>query len=544
MSALQASIGRALSARTNNAPASPAVPANTEINQGKIFGIDDFSKNAILDQLRQNTSLDHEELTKNINNNVLKQLLSADTTQEIIVGAMLNDTVEALNAKGLQQKVSVRQRLSKEDQDRLRKTFCMFNLDFSKATDCSGHPFWRAHRLLSERKMHYQAGIRTGSRPTNGYDVVYKDVGGNPSTHLMRGELFAHTCAPLLSNNDDKRHSAYKEKLRRFSPRKLSPCYNLHIERNSQVICTRMSQNCCVKAEVLIFLHSAYDMSLEDIANAMHRSDARTAYGCLHFNPCVLYEKRGKLLNGMNFEKRVVNGRMRIRFWYTNDNQEGYEHDFLRYVALLRTFRIVSTSTEPRYYNVQFDTTDDDTTFFIIRQSISGDIPRSRPFRVFTNEALSDKMIVYSWHWDTINPGNISTATISRMRPQRIIVPRKLFYKMCAFADTLPDSKFTVKNILIAGTSFNTREVISGQSIGVVDPIEPAELKMLSVCVYVLTYISNYECSKSLSALIADEERVRDESSDGFFSRLFRVHIRLPWNHRIQKFQRKQRTPM
>ncbi|QBR99594.1 hypothetical protein [Manglie virus] len=452
---------------------------------------------------------------------------------------MLNDTVDALNAKCSQQKISVKQRLSKEDQDRLRKTFCMFNLDFTRATDCAGHPFWRAHRILSERLMHKKAGITNGSRPTKGYDVVYKDVGGNPSLHLMRGELYAHTCAPLLSNNDDKRHSAYKEILRRYPTRKYSPCYNLHVERNSRVICTRKSQNCAIKAEVLIFLHSAYDMSLTDIADAMHRADARTAYGCLHFNPCVLYEKRGKLLNGMNFEKRVVNGRMKIRFWYTNDNQEGYEHDFLRYVALLRTFRITSSSKEPRSYNVQFDTTDDDTSFFTIRQSISGDIPQSHPFRVFTNEALADKMIVYSWHWDTINPGNISSSVISRMRPQRIIVPRKLFYKMCAFADTLPDSKFTVKNILIAGTSFNTREVISGQSIGVVDPIEPAELKMLAVCVYVLTYISNYECTKSLSTMISDEDRVREESNSGFFSRLFRVRIRLPWNHRVQKFQRK-----
>lgn len=547
MSSLQDKFSRASPARAPaNAP-SPGVSTSTSSsgvltsteNQGKSLGIDDFSRNAILDQLRQNTSLDYEEITKNVNNNVLKQLLSSPQTQEIIVGAMLNDTVEALNAKCSQQKISVKQRLSKEDQDRLRKTFCMFNLDFTRATDCAGHPFWRAHRILSERMMHKKAGITFGSRPTKGYDVVYKDVGGNPSLHLMRGELFAHTCAPLLSNNDDKRHSVYKEKLRRYPTRKYSPCYNLHAERNSRVICTRKSQNCAIKAEVLIFLHSAYDMSLTDIADAMHRADARTAYGCLHFNPRVLYEKKGKLLNGMNFEKRVVNGRMKIRFWYTNDNQEGYEHDFLRYVALLRTFRIASSSKEPRSYNVQFDITDDDTSFFVIRQSISGDIPQSHPFRVFTNEALADKMIVYSWHWDTINPGNISSSVISRMRPQRIIVPRKLFYKMCAFADTLPDSKFTVKNILIAGTSFNTREVISGQSIGVVDPIEPAELKMLAVCIYVLTYISNYECTKSLSTMISDEDRVREESNSGFFSRLFRVHIRLPWNHRVQKFQGK-----
>ena len=275
MSSLQDRIGSALSACASKNTSSPGVSSSAsspgaQISadvQGKSYGIDDFSRNAILDQLRQNTSLDFEEVTKNVNNNVLKQLLSSPQTQEIIVGAMLNDTVDALNAKCSQQKISVKQRLSKEDQDRLRKTFCMFNLDFTRATDCAGHPFWRAHRILSERFMHKKAGITNGSRPTKGYDVVYKDVGGNPSLHLMRGELYAHTCAPLLSNNDDKRHSAYKEKLRRYPTRKYSPCYNLHVERNSRVICTRKSQNCAIKAEVLIFLHSAYDMSLTDIAS-------------------------------------------------------------------------------------------------------------------------------------------------------------------------------------------------------------------------------------------------------------------------------------
>nr|UUV42179.1 MAG: ORF1 [Utsjoki negevirus 1] len=504
-----------------------------------LLAIDNVSKTRLVDQLRQTVSLNNEALSKVVETGMMKSLLNSPHTQELLVNATIDESIDSIHAKDLQQKVYVYQRLSKEDQDRLRKSFNMFNLDFTRATDCNGHAYWRAHRTLSEKKMIRDARIRPGSRPANGYDVVYKDVGGNPTTHLNRGERYVHTCAPLLSNNDDKRHSAYKEILRRETCKKKNEVYNLHLERNSQVICTRRSQNCCIKAEVLIFLHSTYDMSLADIANSMHRANARTAYGCFHFNPRVLYEKEGKLLNGMHFKKIVVNGRMRIRFWYENDGQEGYEHDFASYLGLIRTFRISSTAPVPNYYNVQFDTTDDDTAFFVIRQSINGSIPSSRPFRVITNSELNDKMLVYSWHWDTLNPGNISTDEISRMRPVRLIVPRKLFYKMCSFADNLPESKFSFKNILIAGTSFNTREVISGQSIGVVDPIEPAALKMLAVAVFVLTYVSNYECTKALSLMVDDEKRVRDESDTGFFSRLTRIRNRLPWNHRVQKFRKK-----
>nr|BAS69360.1 hypothetical protein [Negevirus Nona 1] len=520
-----------MSASTASQPsAAPMVPGDN---------LDKFSRGAIMDQLRQNTSLNHGALADTVKNSILKQVINAPETQEIFVSATINDVVDSLTAKSLQQKVYVYQRLEKTEQDRLRRTFHMFNLDFTRATDCSGHPFWRAHRLLSERKMIRDSGIRPGSKPASGYDVVYKDVGGNPTTHLNREELHVHTCAPLLNNSDDKRMSAYKERLRREPGKKpKSRAFALHQEQNSRVICSRKSQNCKIKAEVLIFLHSTYDMSLSDIANSMHRADARTARGCFHFNPRVLYEKEGELMLGMYFKKFVVNGRVRIRFWYKDDNQEGYEHDFLNYVSLVRTFRIASNSTKhPRYYNVQFETTDDDVAFFTIRQSISGDIPKSCPFRVFTNNALSDKVIVYSWHWDTLNPGNISTSSLSRMRPVRLIVPRKLYNKMCSFADTLPDSKFTVKNILIAGTSFNTREVISGQTIGAVDPIDPSELKMLAVAVFVLTFISNYECTKAMSTMIDDEKRARDESDTSFLSRLTRIRSRLPWNFRPDKFK-------
>nr|UZH43566.1 hypothetical protein 1 [Brejeira virus] len=498
---------------------------------------DDHTKNAILDQLRQNTSMDHSAMQENVKTAMLKQLMASEQTKEIFVAAAFNEAFQALDAKSSQEKVIVHQRLSKEDQDRLRKTFCMFSLDFSKATDCSSHAFWRAHRSLSERKMLRAAGIKPCSRPCNGYDVVYKDVGGNPTTHLNRGEKYVHTCAPLLSNNDDKRHSAYKERLRRENPRKKNDVYELHVKKDSQVICNRRSENCSIKAEVLIFLHSSYDMSLGNIADAMHRADARTAYGVFHFNPRVLYEQRGKLLNGMCFEKRVVNGRVKIRFWYENDCQEGYEHDYIRYVSLIRTFRIQSSSEKPRYYNVQFDTTDDDTAFFVIRQSINGDIPASNCFRVFTNESLEGKMLLYTWEWSSLNSGTFSSSTLDRMRPVRLIIEEKLYNKGMAFAATLPDSKLSVKNILIALTSFNSREVISGQNIGVIEPVDPYTVRLLAVTIFMLTYVQNYEGTKCLSSMMKDEDRIRDESDSSFFCRLFRVKVRLPWNHRVQKFR-------
>nr|UEP18262.1 MAG: RNA-dependent RNA polymerase [Virgaviridae sp.] len=485
----------------------------------------DYPFRAVADQLRFNTTLEFTESAEAIKREAARRFFSDDRIGELLVNARLDEVKEDLNTMSKLREVFVYQKLSKDDQDKLRKSFCMFNLNFTRAHDCSGHPFWRAHRLLSEQKMLYLAGINKYSKPANGYDCVYKDVGGNPTTHLNRRELYVHTCAPLLSHNDDKRQSAYKEALRRWNKDKNSPVYKLHVDNNVRVICHSKSQCCNIRAEVLLFLHSTYDMTPLDIANSMSSACALTAYGCFHFSPIVLYLSSGEISNGMWFSKYMRSGRMRIRFFYKNDNQEGYDHDWITYVSLIRTFRIKSDSGD--VYNVQFDTTENDTVYFVIRKSINGSIPMSRPFRVFTNEMLEDKMIVYYWRWETVTDSD--RPRLPAMVPIRLIVPRKLYFKMLAFADTLPESKFTVKNILVAATSFNTREIISGQNVGIVDPVDPITLKHLAHAVYLMVYISNYECSKALSQILTDEDEVRYLSRRSFLCRFF--SSRLPFSY-------------
>nr|QVG74712.1 RNA-dependent RNA polymerase [ssRNA positive-strand virus sp.] len=477
----------------------------------------DYPFRAVADQLRFNSSLEFTESADVIKREAARRLFSDEKIGELLINAKLDEVKEDLNTMSKLREVFVYQKLSKDDQDKLRKSFCMFNLNFTRAHDCSGHPFWRAHRLLSEQKMLSLAGINKYSKPANGYDCVYKDVGGNPTTHLNRRSVYVHTCAPLLSHNDDKRHSAYKEAIRRWNKDRNNNVFKLHVEGNARVICHKKSQCCSIKAEVLIFLHSTYDMTPLDIANSMSSASALTAYGCFHFSPVVLYQSCGEISNGMWFSKYMRSGRLRIRFFYKNDNQEGYDHDWVTYVALIRSFRIKADNGD--VYNVQFDTTENDTVYFVIRKSINGDIPPSRPYRVFTNEMLENKLIVYYWRWETVAESD--RPRLPTMVPLRLIVPRRLYNKMIAFADTLPESKFTVKNILVAATSFNTREVISGQNVGTVDPIDPITLKHLAHAIYLMVYISNYECSKALSLILADEDDVRKMSRKGFFRRLF-----------------------
>ncbi|AQM55311.1 hypothetical protein 1 [Loreto virus] len=476
-------------------------------------------KETIVDYIADNLQLELGVTnSKLIHQNLVRKVLDNTDLGNLVTEAHIDRANAHALQKANQKKVFVKQKVSKDQERILRDRFWGFQLDFSAAMDSGSHSFHRAHRILSRSKFMHDLGIERNSKPRGSYDAVYKDVGGNPITHLH--ENFVHTCFPLLSNNDDKRHSNYLHKLRTSRPSHAHrEIIKKHTEGDSRVICHRVSQNCKIKAPYLIFLHSTYDMTPLNIAEAMYHADALIGKGCFIFSPKILYENSGSLNHDLNFSKFIRDGEIYIRFWFTNDNQEGYEHLFSTYISLLRTTRIGFSGCS---YNVEFeDQKEDDVVFFTIRKSISGSIPRSNVFRTFTDSSLDSKIIVYYWRWETLNEGTFFNSLENHMKPIRLVAPMRLYLKLRGYADTLSDTKFTVQNLLKAAVNFNTREVISGQSVGLVDPVDPDTLKHLVFATYLVTYISNYECFKTLSTLQKDEDRVRSLSSSFFLRRMF-----------------------
>ncbi|QOJ43133.1 ORF1 [Nelorpivirus dungfly] len=447
---------------------------------------------------------------------LVRQVLDNTALCDLVTEAQIDSANAHLAHKFAQRKIPVKQKVTKDQERILRDRFWKVQLDFTGAIDSGSHSFHRAHRILSKLKILDELNVDKNSKPTSGYDAVYKDIGGNPTIHL--NENFVHTCFPLLSNNDDKRNSNYLQILRTSKPQiKFRSIFEKHIRGDSSVICHRVGQNCNITAPYLLFIHSTYDMTPSDIAESMFRSKALIAKGCFIFNPKILYENSGSLSHDLNFTKFVRNSQIYIRFWFTNDNQEGYEHLYSTYISLIRSTRISFSNS---YYNIQFeDQKLDDVVFFTIRKSISGSIPRSNVFRVFTDNSLESKCIIYYWRWETLNSGSFLNSLENNMKPVRLVIPLKLYLKLRNYADTLSDTKFTVQNLLKAAVNFNSREVISGQSVGVVEPVDPDTLKHLTFAVYMITYISNFECFRALTVLQKDEDRVRDSSSQNFFRR-------------------------
>uniref|UniRef100_A0AAF5DLI4 Alphavirus-like MT domain-containing protein n=1 Tax=Strongyloides stercoralis TaxID=6248 RepID=A0AAF5DLI4_STRER len=72
------------------------------------------------------------------------------------------------------------------------------------------------------------------------------------------------------------------------------------------------------------------------------------------------------------------------------------------------------------------------------------------------------------------------------MRRARLVVLRKLFYNFYSYAMTIPEAKFTVRTLLTAVFSFNSRELVSGVPVSAYFSIEPEELSQVVYAIHLL----------------------------------------------------------
>nr|WPS71461.1 putative RNA-dependent RNA polymerase [Aphis gossypii nege-like virus] len=471
------------------------------------------------------------ELLKDPTNNVdairtrhLRTLAADPTVIDVLVQAELAECKNYEINSSRKKKIKIYDKLTVIEQNRLCDEFCEFNLDFSKELNSEPHAYARAHRKVSYEYMLNKLQITSNSKPQNGYDVVLKDVGGNPVMHHNRSDLYVHTCFPLLDNNDDFRHSRYYSHLRNYKQENLTTpqrtCHQMHLEGNRRVICHSTSQQCNVTAQNVVFLHSVYDIHLDDIALTMARARSLTGIGCFHFEPAILYKNEGLIESCQLYWKKFQrNDRIHIKFSFYDDYQEAYVHDYEVYISKIFHRRLSCFyNNKEHFYNFQLLVVKSGVAFFEIRKSICGSIPRCVTTNVVTCKELEDKLILYYYRWDTLSVGFYNDAE-SHLSPIRLFVSKKLYEGLVSYALVLPEGKFTVKNLMIAANSMNTREVIDGKSVNVTNRMSPHDVQHLVHAVFFEVYVMQYEASKVTSTLMKYENDVRDGADKSFLRR-------------------------
>nr|QIJ70145.1 polyprotein [Pimento virga-like virus] len=463
-------------------------------------------------------------------------LLSDPTFNKVYQDYMLSQVANYHSARGGLTVIYIKDLLPDADQLLLANLYSTFNLDFKLAHNSDSHAVARAHRkcaynyLLQLLKL--ELSDLTRIKPTNGFDVAVKEIGGNPLLQLNNRLVSYHTCYPILSHDDSLRQAKFMSELKfadikRFTPSKLK-IYNEMLNNSSVRICRKKSQNCNITSEKLLSLHSCYDMTLFELAESMVKAKASVMVGCFHFSPDMFIKNEGRLPY-TKMRWRIYQcqrtGTKRINFFFESENgsidmQNTYDHDFNVYISKVVQFREIIIDSNGSFgktcFLFELLEVKGDTLFFRIHRNVNGTIPVCKVMRTFDIPLLKDKILIQTYQYHTVVPETTDTigkyfSKISELQPIRLIIPKELYNRVYSFGINLPEGKFTVANLLVAATTFNTRIIVSGSGVRNPDSVEPETLVDFCYTIWILLYIKKYELSRLQKILIDSETDVRAE---------------------------------
>lgn len=400
------------------------------------------------------------------------------------------------------------QRLTELELKSMRSLFPELEFEIDGRDD-SGHYLARAvrHLTLESFKLAFCVNPDLAMTIQKGrYHYLWKDIGSNPMSFMKMEIQLVHHCVPTTCIADAFRASNFNMKKAQINPSTLfgpkRAIYDNWMNPATNAICTNKSQHCFVRAPYMTFIHSTYDITIGDLVAILDRAETQVALGVIIFDPLILLQTKGRIESiGVTF-RRFKRGMCEyIRFSFDEDSQNGYEHNYQTYIALVSGFVFRSRETGAAYA-VSIDKHGLGHAFFRIVRIMS-EIPRSVPFRVFNMGKINYKVI---HTYDYINDPVVGS-TLKRVR---MVIPTYTYERLYTHAMTLNDGKFILKSLFVSACAFNQRIVVNGVSVTTPLPLPVEDLIRLCVSIYILCYDSNYNSMATLNELKDDIHKSRD----------------------------------
>ncbi|APG77560.1 RdRp [Beihai barnacle virus 2] len=430
---------------------------------------------------------------------VAGQILRSDPVlRENLAQGLLQHCRRAAEKGGDRRAHTVDYVLTDSEKSVMKKMYPQYLLEFTGKIRHE-HAFSAATRDADERMFLDEF---RGMRQSQHYDVMVKDIGGNPGRHLTRGRLNVHSCFPRLRPADQVRHTRFMADMARFRPdlrgRDSRCVYNNYLRGIN--LCSRVAEECRVTAPYLISVHSAYDMGREKLASAMISADANILRGSMIFHPDVLVFDKGLIPDQeMHFQRFERNGVPYIRFFHPMGGSTDYTHDYRKYIELIETIGFTHRGFD---FSVEIDQMCGGRIIFTMFRHYASGVPRGVESRTI-QLGHDDKLVVY--YWRARDPGVgiwsfLPFVNQTRLSRVRMVVPKKLFEKMYTYATTLTEGKFVPQNIVNAGHAYNQRQVIGGTVIAErSENLSAADVVTLSHVIYLRVYMQRYVESQTMA---------------------------------------------
>ncbi|APG77735.1 RdRp [Sanxia atyid shrimp virus 1] len=444
---------------------------------------------------------------------VLRQ--ASDSASQLFsqIGNEVTRKIEAqFKRKAKSLKISVY--LTAEEQSLLIDKWPAYRLDFRDSSPHC-HGFAAAlthivyHHLIELTGYHIEA--------TCAHPYYIKDVGAK--MHLWLNHPRVHCCNPMLSVKDGTRLTAAFDMADRQS-------VNMNVPR----FCRFPAQNCGAKARYLLFVHSVYDMSTTDIADAMFAANSDKAYGCFIFVPEILVSLKGHI-DHINMWWDIDINKDRITFSF-RDGTHDYVHSFSKYREFVSK-SFFSTSSKTAHYAKEHCANIFGYQLFTVSRTFC---PNDDEMISVTIGSFSDTVIVSSFIFEE----NESLPFFKGRFPNRrcnnwlggdrglgrlvriFALYDRQFYDRCyAHAYGLGETSFTIRNIFNYIKSSSARMVVNGQVVIRGREMRPDELCTMAVAIYVNVFSHRF-CVTQAVKIVTDAMKVgREKRNRGLIRQYF-----------------------
>jgi len=462
-------------------------------------------------------------------------------------------TDEKFSNQRSRKKVTIYQQLDTAEERALEASYPEFDISFNPQQFVS-HAFAAASRKLETELLLSLCGYSRTSKPPRGFMACIIDIGGNWSTHIAAKRPYIHSCCPILSGHDDLREATRREFLNNLYLPPLSaetannslsdavaapseatkttplsksvavsqsPNAVLHhlvsIYRDKRtrcrIRCSKRTETCRVLAPHMLSIHSAYDMTPEQLCLSMLSHNATTLRGSLIFSPELLLSNSGVLMPlGCRFDRNDRDDL--ITFSFVDDPSLTYSHKFSSYRRLFCEPVIEVGAPSVRFY-IDLQRNRCGVQFFTIRRGTNVEVPRCTMSRNLWLPTAENRLAVRYYSFD-VRAKNLRSALVPRV----FTVPRGHFEKIYQFALRLSDQKFNVNDLFNYACSINNRLIIDGASVGQPESISTNDLVDLTHATYIHAYCKRYNLGRIDKEAIETIKSERTLGSAGLLKKL------------------------
>nr|BBJ37187.1 152-kDa protein [Japanese soil-borne wheat mosaic virus] len=425
------------------------------------------------------------------------------------------DTVENQKQK---KKIDVRRDLTQEQLQTLNELYPERHI-VTSGCERGTHSFAAASRKI-------ETDLLLSRMPKNAN--VY-DIGGNWATHLKRKDTRkVHCCCPVLDFRDAQRKTTRWLSVEKFLSEKDSISEHcgqkvLEIQEDEDRIsnnlrkgavapedltgrwyCENRFEDCVYRAEKAygMAIHSIYDISLDDLVNAMEEKRIKYLVGTFLFSvELFLGKKRGELTSVDGFFE-IDGGNVKYGFY--DDTNCGYRHDLQQLMEYL-TKTFVKAKGGSVFY-LELTEQRGDVMFFSLT-----DATEARMHGVVEDESF--KCIPIESKDSVVFPLFELNKKSDELEFTEVLLPKSFVRRTIEYTARLKTNQLNPETVNSYLTSTNNTVIIGGSAKKTVEKVDAMLIPQITTTLIVWTELMNARQKKVLDRL-----RIQMKDDVGFMA--------------------------